>query len=296
MKLLLPMMFLVIILVSLTFSAGSISSNFGISYEKININTYNVTFWDNSSVQASVNVITNNNVSGISSFTINKTIQKTFTITSNLTLEMLYNDTIVAHATLVYTSISSFFSLSVLTLANDTYMVQYHVLPPAVLIIKSVNGTVLYNYQLNSQYGAIYVSPIINPESAVLLYNNTAEVIHPFPYIQPTTHTVIVYQGLSTQNAYLIVIGSFFGAFLVSFSVIVGMKRMKYRLGTNKSELLYERLEDNPLANVEIRDASMLKYLTKLVKDVEDERKNNQDLLQKITALKAEIEKLRGKQ
>ncbi len=292
MKLLLHVIFLMVILISFTLSAGSTSPNFGISFQKVNINTYNVTFWDNASVQTSVNVIVNNSVN---SFTINKTVQRTFTITSNTTLEMLYNNTVVAHTTLLYTPISTFFSLTILALVNGTYMVQYHVLPPAVLIIKSINGTELYNYQLSDQYGVIYVPSVFNPGSAVLLYNNTAEVIQPFPYTQ-ATHTIIVYEGLSTQNAYLIVVGSFFGSFLVSFSVIVGMKRMRYRLGTNKSELLYERLEDNPLANVEIRDASLLKYLTKLVKEVEDERKNNQDLFQKITALKADIEKLRGKQ
>ena len=95
-------MIMILILLLSTASANNINStSLGISYVKTNVNTYNVTFWDNNSLNVTINQISN---SSITHFSIDKTTVKTYVITSNLTLVMLYNNTIITQVLLLHTS------------------------------------------------------------------------------------------------------------------------------------------------------------------------------------------------
>jgi len=287
-------MFVISIFMFLTASASNMNStSLGISYTKINVNTYNVTFWDNNSLEIVINQIS---ASNISHFSINKTTTKTYIIDSNLTLAMLYNNTIVTQITLKYTSIVSFFSLTINTLYNQTYLVQYHVLIPAILLIKNFSGATIFSQVLTNPYGSIYIPSSLNPNSAVILYNNSPVVIQPFPYIiPPQTHTIIVYEGISDKNVVLIVFGSFFGSFLLALSVIFETKRIKHKLGTNKSDLIEERLENNPLANTKIQDQELLKGIVKIVQEAEESRLKYEKAREELDELIEKVEKLAGK-
>jgi hypothetical protein len=268
-------------------------TSLGISYTKTNVNTYNVTFWDNNSLNVTINQISTSN---ITHFSINKTTTKTYVITSNLTLVMLYNNIIIKQVVLQYTSIASFFSLTISALYNETYLVQYHTLIPATLLVKNFTGATILSQELTNQYGFVYIPSGLNPNSAVILYNNTPEIIQPFPYIiPPQTHTIIVYEGLSDKNAILIVFGSFFGSFLLALSVIVETKRIKHKLGTNKSDLLEERLENNPLANTKIQDQELLKGIVKIVQEAEESRLKYEKAKEELDKLIEKVEKLSGK-
>jgi len=282
------------VFILLTASASNMNStSLGISYTKINVNTYNVTFWDNNSLNVTINQISNSN---ITHFSIHKTTIKTYTINSNLTLVMLYNNTIIVQITLKYTSIASFFSLTINTLYNQTYLIQYHTLVPAILLIKNASGVTILSQALTNQYGSVYIPSSLNPNSAVILYNNTPEIIQPFPYIIPSqTHTIIVYEGISDKNAVLIVFGSFFGSFLLALSVIFETKRIKHKLGTNKSDLIEERLENNPLANTKIQDQELLKGIVKIVQEAEESRLKYEKAKEELDKLLEKVEKLSGK-
>ena len=282
------------ILLLSTASASNINStSLGISYVKTNVNTYNVTFWDNNSLNVTINQMSNSN---ITHFSINKTTVKTYVITSNLTLIMLYNNTIITQVLLLHTSITSFFSLTISTLYNDTYLVQYHTLLPATLLIKNSSGVTILSQVLTNQYGSIYVPTSLNPNSAVILYNNTPATIQPFPYIaQPQTHTIIVYEGISDKNAILIIFGSFFGSFLLAASVIIGTKRVKHKLGTNKSDLVEERLENSPLANTKIQEQELLKGIVKIVQEAEESRLKYEKSKEELDKQIEKVEKLLGK-
>lgn len=359
----------------------SASSDFAITVEKVGFNSYNVVYWDNSSQLVKIEEISDGITTN--SLLINYTYRTSVNVTSNLTLMMIYNDTIVAQSVLTFTSpavemsyvynvpnfllefnftgfantlmkiyisstlyqsgtifkqnlhynvtipygtdglgtsnvtvsviitnstinvtrnfyinsappLSSFFSLSISSLTNSTYLVQYKALNSSYLIIKNSNGLTLSNLSLSGS-GIFYYPSSTSPSSAALIYKGVAESVQPFPNITQNVRTVVVYEGLNDRNAMLIVLGSFFGSIIVSLSIVYSVKRVKHKLGTNKSELLYERLEDNPLANVEIRDASLLKYFTQLVKDIEDGRKENKVMLEELRKLKTEIEQLRGR-
>lgn len=282
------------IFILLTVNASNTNlTSLGISYVKTNINTYNVTFWDNNSLNVTINQISSTN---ITHFSINKTTVKTYIITSNLTLIMLYNNTIIKQVVLQYTSIASFFSLTINALYNNTYLVQYHTLIPATLLIKNSSGVTILSQTLTNQYGFVYIPSGLNPNSAVILYNNTPVIIQPFPYIiPPQVHTIIVYEGISDKNAILIIFGSFFGSFLLALSVIVETKRIKHKLGTNKSELIEERLENNPLANTKIQDQELLKGIVKIIQEAEELRLKYEKSKEELDKQIEKVEKLLGK-
>jgi hypothetical protein len=276
------------------------SSLFGITYVKTGINTYNVTFWDNKSLNLTINEIPSsmlgNTTANVTDFSINRTMVKTYVINSNLTLVMLYNNSIVAQVTLIYTPLSSFFSLTINTLLNSTYLLQYHVLAPSTLIIKNATGATVLMYTLNNQFGSVYVPMGIDPNSAVIIHNNTPMVIQPFPTIlQPQIHTIIVYEGISDKNAILIIFGSFFGSILVGIAIVTGTRRSKIELGTNKSDMVYDRLEDNPIANIKIEDPKKLNEFTALAQKIGELEAENRGLKDEVNILKSEMEKLKGR-
>jgi len=287
------LLILSIFLIASASASNANSTSLGISYTKINVNTYNVTFWDNNSLNITINQISNSN---ISHFSIDKTTTKTYTINSNVTLVMLYNNTIITQITLKYTSIASFFSLTITILYNETYLVQYRTLIPATLLIKNSTGVTILSQILTNQYGSIYVPSSFNPNSAVILYNNTPEIIQPFPYIiPPQVHTIIVYEGISDKNAILIVFGSFFGSILVGIAIITGTKRSKYEVGTNKSDMVYERLGDNPIANIKIEDPKKLNEFTALAQKIGEIEAENRVLRDEVNKLTNEMEKIKGR-
>lgn len=276
------------------------STSFAITDVKTSINTYNVTFWDNKSLNVTINQMpssmSGNVTANVTHFSINKTLVKTYVINTNLTLVMLYNDSIVAQATLIYTPLSSFFSLTINTLLNSTYLLQYHVLAPSTLIIKNATGATVLTYTLSTQFGSVYIPVGINPNSAVIIHNSTPMVIQPFPMIvQPQTHTIIVYEGISDKNAILIVFGSFFGSILVGIAIITGTKRSKYEVGTNKSDMVYDRLEDNPITNIKIEGPKKLNEFTALAQEIGELQAANRVLQDTVNILKNEMEKIKGR-
>jgi len=275
------------------------SSSFSITYVKTGINTYNVTFWDNKSLNVTINEMpssSGNTTANVIHFSINRTLVKTYTINTNLTLVMLYNDSIVAQVTLIYTPLSSFFSLTIDTLVNSTYLLQYHVLAPSTLIIKNDTGATVLTYTLTTQFGSVYVPVGINPNSAIIIHNGTAMIIQPFPMVlQPQIHTIIVYEGISDKNAILIILGSFFGSILVGIAFITGAKRSKTDLGTNKSEMVYERLEDKSIANIKIENPERLNEFTALAEKLGEIQAEIRELKDEEYKLKNDMEKLKGR-
>jgi len=296
-----PLLLILSIFVFASVSATTTnSSSFAITDVKTGINTYNVTFWDNKSLNVTINEIPSsllsNATASVTHFSINKTLVKTYTIDTNLTLVMLYNDSIVAQVTLVYTPLSSFFSLTINTLLNSTYLLQYRVIAPSTLIIKNATGATILIYTLSNQFGSVYVPVGINPNSAVIIHNNTPMVIQPFPMIaQPQIHTIIVYEGISDKNAILIVFGSFFGSILVGIAIITGTKRSKLELGTNKSEMVYDRLEDYSIANIKIENPKELNDFTALAQKLGEVQATVKELKDEVNKLKNEMEKIKGR-
>jgi len=300
-KVLIPLLLILSIFLLASVSATTTnSSSFAITDIKTNVNTYNVTFWDNKSLNVTINQMPSstsaNTTANVTHFSINKTLVKTYTINTNLTLVMLYNNSIVAQATLIYTPLSSFFSLTINTLLNSTYLLQYHVLTPSTLLIKNVTGATVLTYALSTQFGSVYVPVGINPNSAVIIHNSTPMVIQPFPMIvQPQTHTIIVYEGISDKNALLIIFGSFFGSILVGIGIITGTKRSKYKLGTNKSELIYDRLENSPVADIRIEDRGTLREFTEIAQRIGELEGTLKKVQDKSDELANEVEKLKGR-
>jgi len=294
------LLILLIFLIASVSATTTNSSSFAITDVKTGINTYNVTFWDNKSLNVTINEMpssmSGNATANVTHFSINRTIVKTYTIDTNLTLVMLYNDSIVAQVNLIYTPLSSFFSLTINTLLNSTYLLQYHVIAPSTLIIKNATGATVLIYTLSTQFGSVYVPAGINPNSAIIIHNGTPMVIQPFPMVvQPQIHTIIVYEGISDKNAILIVFGSFFGSILVGMAIVAGTKRSKVELGTNKSDLIYERLEDNPIANIKIEDPKKLNEFTALAQKIGELEAANRVLQDTVNTLKNEMEKLKGR-
>jgi len=113
--------------------------------------------------------------------------------------------------------------------------------------------------------------------------------------VQPQTHTIIVYEGISDKNAILIVFGSFFGSILVGIAIITGARHSKYKLGTNKSELIYDRLENSPVADVRITNSQKLGEFTELAQMVGELKGEVKMLRDEVHELTSEVEKLKGR-
>jgi len=189
------------------------------------------------------------------------------------------------------------FSLSITPLSNNTYEISYTAVNGSRLLVRNSNNMDILNTSVSSS-GILYVSYYQVPSVAVLLYYNTPEIIQQFPAestsqssqsSQYGTRTVIVYEGINDTNAILIIFASFFGSLIVAFAFMYVPKSVKYNKGNNKSEILFDKLKEQPLSNVDIRDANLLKYFVALVSKIEEAQDENKKLKEELEQLETKL-------